>query len=46
MNRKIVVNLGEQRFDRLIEENKFYIDKTEFIRELMSKSRFTSLTAM
>lgn len=33
MDRNIVVNLGEQRFDRLIEENKFYIDKTEFIRE-------------
>ncbi len=28
-----VVNLGEQKFDRLIEENKFYIDKTDFIRE-------------
>ena len=27
MDRNIVVNLGEQRFDRLIEENKFYIDK-------------------
>lgn len=28
-----IVNIGEQRFDRLIEENKFYIDKTGFIRE-------------
>ena len=28
-----VVNLGEQRFDRMIEGDKFYIDKTGFIRE-------------
>ncbi|EOS33790.1 hypothetical protein C804_02017 [Lachnospiraceae bacterium A4] len=28
-----VVNIGAQQFDRLIEENKFYIDKTGFIRE-------------
>ena len=33
MNRKPVVNIGEQRFNKLIEENKFYIDKTDFIRE-------------
>ena len=33
MSRKPVVNLGEQRFNKLIEENKFYIDKTDFIRE-------------
>lgn len=33
MNSKIVVNLGTQRFDKLIEENKFYIDKTGFIKE-------------
>lgn len=33
MNRKPVVNIGEQRFYKLIEENKFYIDKTDFIRE-------------
>ncbi len=33
MNNKIVVNIGEQRFDRVIEENRFYIDKTGFIRE-------------
>lgn len=33
MGSKIVVNLGAQRFDRLIEENKFYVDKTGFIRE-------------
>ena len=28
-----IVNLGEQRFDRMIEENKFYVDKTGFIKE-------------
>ena len=33
MDGKAAVNIGEQRFDRLIEGNKFYIDKTGFIRE-------------
>ncbi len=33
MIKKSVVNIGEQRFNKLIEENKFYIDKTDFIRE-------------
>lgn len=33
MDGRPVVNLGVQRFDKLIEENKFYIDKTEFIKE-------------
>lgn len=33
MLQKPVVNLGVQRFDRLIEENRFYIDKTGFIKE-------------
>lgn len=33
MVQKTAVNLGIQRFDRLIEENKFYIDKTVFIKE-------------
>lgn len=33
MGEKPVVSLGVQRFDKLIEENKFYIDKTDFIRE-------------
>lgn len=28
-----IVNLGEQRFDRIIEKDKFYIDKTGFIKE-------------
>lgn len=31
MNNQIAVNIGEQRFDKLIEEHKFYIDKTGFI---------------
>ena len=33
MTQKPVVNIGEQRFDRLIEQNRFYIDKTGFIKE-------------
>ena len=38
MNRNILVNLGEQRFDRLREEKKLYIDKTDFIREWWENS--------
>ena len=33
MNNQIAVNIGEQRFDKLIEEHKFYIDKTGFVKE-------------
>lgn len=33
MGSRTIVNVGEQRFYKLIEENRFYIDKTEFIRE-------------
>lgn len=33
MNCNTLVNIGEQRFDRLIGEGRFYIDKTGFIRE-------------
>ncbi len=33
MNRKPVVNIGIQRFDKLRKESSFYIDKTDFIRE-------------
>ncbi len=33
-----VVNIGAQRFDRLIEENKFYIDKTGFIMDKSQKA--------
>lgn len=37
MDSNTLVNIGIQRFDRLIEENKFYIDKTEFIKEWWEK---------
>lgn len=33
MDRRINVNLGAQRFDRIREEHSFYIDKTGMIRE-------------
>ncbi|MDE5696125.1 MAG: ATP-binding protein [Lachnospiraceae bacterium] len=33
MDKKTVVNLGVQQFDKVIEEDKFYIDKTGFITE-------------
>ena len=33
MDGRPVVNLGVQRFDKLIEEKKFYVDKTQFIKE-------------
>ena len=33
MNNQVAVNIGEQRFDKLIEEHKFYIDKTGFVKE-------------
>lgn len=33
MDSKPVVNMGVQRFDKVIEEKKFYIDKTGFIKE-------------
>ena len=33
MDSKTLVNIGIQRFDRLIEQERFYIDKTDFIRE-------------
>lgn len=33
MDSKTLVNIGIQRFDRLIEQGRFYIDKTDFIRE-------------
>lgn len=43
MDSRRVVNLGEQRFDRLIEENKFYIDKTGFIKEWFETSATVTL---
>ena len=33
MDKSTVVNVGVQRFDRVREQNSFYIDKTAFIRE-------------
>lgn len=33
MDNRPVVNIGEQRFYRLREENRFYIDKTSFLME-------------
>ena len=33
MNKKPVVNIGIQRFDKLRQQGSFYIDKTDFIRE-------------
>ncbi len=43
MNCNILVNLGEQRFDRLREEKKLYIDKTDFIREWWENSSIVTL---
>ena len=33
MDSKVLVNIGEQRFDKMVGDKKFYIDKTGFIRE-------------
>ena len=33
MGGRAIVNIGAQRFDKLREEGRFYIDKTDFIRE-------------
>lgn len=33
MDSSTLVNLGVQRYDRLIEQNQFYIDKTAFVKE-------------
>lgn len=33
MNRKPIVNIGVQQFDKLRKQGAFYIDKTDFIRE-------------
>lgn len=43
MDSNTLVNMGEQRFDRLIEQNKFYIDKTGFIREWWETGATVSL---
>ena len=36
MNKKPVVNIGIQRFDKLRKQGAFYIDKTDFIRDRKS----------
>ncbi|MDE6221376.1 MAG: hypothetical protein K2G51_13295 [Lachnospiraceae bacterium] len=33
MDSSTLVNIGEQRYDRIMEQDKFYIDKTGFIKE-------------
>jgi hypothetical protein len=38
-----LVNIGEQRFDRLIEQERFYIDKTNFIKEWWETSSTVTL---
>ncbi len=43
MNSNALVNIGEQRFDKIIEEHKFYIDKTAFIREWWDTGSTVSL---
>lgn len=43
MEKKILVNVGEQRFDKLREEKKLYIDKTDFIREWWENSSTVTL---
>ena len=34
-----VVGIGKQRFDKIIENDCFYIDKTKFIKKVVGKSR-------
>ena len=43
MDSKRLVNIGEQRFDRLIEQERFYIDKTNFIKEWWETSSTVTL---
>ena len=43
MDSNIIVNIGEQHFDRLREENRFYIDKSEFIKEWWEGSSAVTL---
>ncbi len=43
MDRNILVNIGIQRFDRIREQNAFYIDKTDFIREWWEKGSEVTL---
>ena len=43
MERNTFVNIGIQRFDRIREQNSFYIDKTDFIREWWEKGSDVTL---
>ena len=43
MEHGTIVNIGEQRFDRLRETGRFYIDKTDFIREWWEKGSTVTL---
>ena len=43
MDSNTLVNLGEQRYDRLIEQNQFYIDKTGFVKEWWEKGSTVTL---
>ena len=43
MDRNTLVNLSAQRFDRLREQDAFYIDKTGFIREWWEKGSDVTL---
>lgn len=45
MESNILVNIGEQRFDRIRERNSFYIDKTDFIREWWEMGSTVTLIA-
>ena len=43
MGGRALVNIGEQRFDKMIEDKKFYVDKTRFIREWWENSSTVTL---
>lgn len=43
MDSSMVVNIGEQRFDRMREEGRFYIDKTGFIKEWWERGSTVTL---
>ena len=43
MAHNTIVNIGVQRFDRLREQNTFYIDKTDFIKEWWESSTTVTL---
>lgn len=43
MDSRTIVGIGEQRFDRIREEDRFYIDKTGFIKEWWSSGSTVTL---